>query len=377
MGNLFSPISLGGLVIPNRIVVPPMCQYSAGADGLPRPWHDMHIGSMAVSGAGLVIMEGTAVEEIGRISPNDLGLYADAHEIALRDLIARVRTFSSTRIGIQIAHAGRKASNTPFDGRQPVPPDEGGWTPIAPSAVPPSDNWPTPVAMGEAEIRRVVSAFAAAAAKADRAGFDLVEVHAAHGYLISSFLSPLANRRIDSYGGSFANRMRFGIDVAGAVRAIWPANKCLGFRINGSDWTEGGIGCDEAIMFAAALKEAGIDYVTVSGGGNSRAQVIPAATPGYQTHLAAAVRKGADIPTMAVGMILTAAQAEDIVANGVSDLVGVARATLDDPHWGLHAAQALGVEPAYPKPYWRAAERYWPGYGIAHGRSGKNDSSRP
>ena len=366
MSHLFSQITLGGLVLPNRVVVPPMCQYSAGTDGLPTPWHHMHLGTMAISGAGLVIVEATAVEDVGRISPNDLGLYTDAQEEALRDLIARIRTFSSTRIGIQIAHAGRKASNTPFDGRQPVAVDEGGWIPIAPSPVPPSDVWPKPTEMTEADISRVVSAFAVAAKRADRAGFDLVEVHAAHGYLISSFLSPHANQRTDGYGGSLDNRMRLGIEVAEAVRAVWPRRKALGFRINGTDWIEAGIRVEEATAFAAALKKAGVDFVTVSSGGNSRNQKLPTIVPGYQTHLAEAIRKGAEITTMTVGMILTAEQAEQIVAGGTSDMVGVARATLDDPRWGLHAAQALGEDPTYPKPFWRLSAKYWPGYELAH-----------
>ena len=366
MKHLFSQIKLGGLVLKNRIVIPPMCQYSAGTDGVATPWHHMHIGTMAISGAGLVILEGTAVEDIGRISPNDLGLYNDAQEEALHDLVARIRTFSSTPIGIQIAHAGRKASNTPFDGREPVPVDAGGWIPIAPSPVPPKDLWPTPIEMTVADISRVVAAFAAAATRADRAGFELLEVHAAHGYLISSFLSRNANERTDDYGGSLENRMRLAMQVAEAVRAVWPKQKALGFRINGTDWTEAGISVEEATAFAAALRKVGIDYVTVSSGGNSRDQKLPAMVPGYQTDLSEAIRKGADVTTMTVGMVVTADQAEQIIAKGKSDLVGVARATLDDPRWGHHAAQALGEEPAYPKPFWRVAAKYWPGYLFAH-----------
>lgn len=366
MSHLFSQIKLGGLTLPNRIVISPMCQYSADTDGLPTPWHHMHIGTMAISGAGLVIVEGTAVEDIGRISSNDLGLYNDAQEEALRDLIARIRTFSSTSIGIQIAHAGRKASNTPFDGREPLSVGAGGWVPIAPSPVPPKDVWPTPIEMNDADISRVISAFAAAAMRADRAGFSLVEVHAAHGYLISSFLSRNANQRTDDYGGSLENRMRLGIQVAEAVRAVWPKQKALGFRINGTDWTEVGISVDEATAFAAALKKAGIDYVTISSGGNSRDQKLPAMQPGYQTHLAETVRKGADITTMTVGMVVTAEQAEQVIEKGKSDMVCVARAALDDPRWGHHAAHALGEEPAYPQPFWRVAAKYWPGYQFAH-----------
>lgn len=366
MSWLFSQINLGGVTLPNRVVVPPMCQYLAGTDGLPTPWHHMHYGTMAISGAGLVIVEATAVEAVGRISPNDLGLYGEEQEEALRELIARIRTYSSTRFGVQLSHAGRKASNGPFDARQPLGVGEGGWVPVAPSPIPPTDTWTVPSEMTEANIARVVSAFAAAAQRADRAGFDVVEIHAAHGYLISSFLSGHANKRTDAYGGSLEKRMRFGLEVARAVRAFWPKEKGLGCRINGTDWIETGIDVEQATAFAAALKEAGVDYVTVSSGGNSREQKLPPVTPGYQAHLAEAVRKGAGVSTMAVGMVLSAEQAEQLIAEGKCDMVGVARATLDDPRWGLHAAQALGQEASYPQPFWRLSARYWPGYELAH-----------
>jgi 2,4-dienoyl-CoA reductase-like NADH-dependent reductase (Old Yellow Enzyme family) len=365
VSSLFSEIKLGGLTLRNRVVVPPMCQYMA-VKGLPTPWHDMHYGSMAISGAGLVIIEGTAVEDIGRISPNDLSLYNDEHEAALRMLIARARTFSSAKWGIQIAHAGRKASNEPFDSRNPVPVGSGGWIPIAPSPFSHTENWPTPKEMSEVDIARVVECFAASAMRADRAGFDVLEVHAAHGYLISSFLSPLANQRSDRYGGSLENRMRLALEVAAAIRKVWPSSKAVGFRANGTDWTESGITIDETIELAKALRREGIDYMTVSSGGNGKHQVLPPLVPGYQVFLAQAVREGSGIATITVGMILKAEQAECIVASGQSDMVGVARATLDDPRWALHAAQALGEEIAYPKSFWRLTSKYWPGYKFVH-----------
>ncbi len=365
MSKLFQPFTLRGLTLANRVVVPPMCQYMA-QDGLPGAWHDMHLGTMGISGAGLVIVEGTGVEDIGRISPADLGLYTDAQEEALGRLLERVRSYAPARWGIQLAHAGRKASSRPFDDPFPAGPDEGGWTPIGPSAVAHSDRWPTPVAMTQEAIDRTVESFAASARRADRAGFDLIEVHAAHGYLISSFLSPVANQRTDSYGGSLPNRMRYALEVARAMRAAWPAEKPIGFRVNGTDWVDGGITPEETTELARELRGCGIDYVTVSSGGNARGQKLPPLEPGYQVHISRAVREGSGMPTMAVGMILKAEQAEEIVNTGGADLVGVARATLDDPRWGLHAAEALGGEVAYPRPWWRLGRKHWPGYGLIH-----------
>lgn len=366
MSTLFSRFNLGELTLDNRVVVPPMRQYMANADGLPAPWHDMHYGSMAISGAGLVIVEATAVEQLGRISSNDLGLYSDEQEQALKKLVARIRTFASPKFGIQLAHAGRKASSKPFDSPGFVPTDQGGWIPIGPSPVAHSDRWPTPRAMSRSEIERVVESFAASAARANRAGFDLIEIHGAHGYLISSFLSPVANQRTDEYGGSLTNRMRLAVAAANSVRKFWPADKALGFRLNGTDWVDGGITIEETTELAKVLRDAGVDFVSISSGGNARGQKLPPIIPGYQVFLAEAVRKGAGIKTMAVGMVLTPQQAEIIVANGQSDLIGVARATLDNPRWALHAAQALGSEVTYPKPYWRTAAKNWQGYQFLH-----------
>ncbi|MDB5402002.1 MAG: hypothetical protein QOF70_7383 [Acetobacteraceae bacterium] len=365
MSKLFEEIDLGGLTLANRVVVPPMCQYMA-ADGLPAPWHEMHLGTLGISGAGLVIVEGTGVSEIGRISAADLGLYNDEQEAALTAMLSRIRTYSPAKWGIQLAHAGRKASNEPFDAPYPVPPEKGGWIPVGPSPIAHSDRWPTPTEMSEAEISQAVQSFVTSTQRADRIGFDLVEVHAAHGYLISSFLSPIANKRTDGYGGSLPNRMRLAIEVARAMRKVWPASRAIGFRVNGTDWIEGGITVEETTELAKALRECGIDYVTVSSGGNARGQKLPPLVPGYQVYLSDRIRKGSGIKTMTVGMVLQARQAEAIVAEGKADMVGVARATLDDPRWALHAAQELGGEIGYPKSLWRLSAKNWPGYKIVH-----------
>ncbi|MFP1646353.1 NADH:flavin oxidoreductase/NADH oxidase [Pontitalea aquivivens] len=365
MSLLFSATQVGGVTLRNRVVVPPMCQYMA-TDGLPSPWHHMHYGNMAASGAGLVIVESTAVVAGGRISPACLGLYRDDQEAALRDMLDRIRSFSDCNFGIQLGHAGRKASCEPFDSYGYVPPDNGGWSPIGPSALRHSESWPLPKVMDKADIEAVVDSFVQAARRADRAGFALAEIHAAHGYLISSFLSPLANARTDAYGGPLENRMRLAVEVARAVRNIWPRSKALGLRLNGTDWKEGGITLDETVVVAAALRDVGVDYVCLSSGGNSRGQQLPALEPGYQSFLAEAVRRSTGMMTMAVGMVLTATQADELLQQGKADLVAVGRAALDDPRWALHAAQELGDEIAYPKPHWRAGAKVWPGYPLVH-----------
>lgn len=367
MSNLFSSITLGGLTLENRLVVPPMCQYVAGADGVPVPWHRMHYGSMAISGAGLVIFEATAVQAFGRISPNDLGLYTDGQESALAALLRELRTFSSAKFGIQLAHAGRKASSEPFDNPYPVAPANGGWIPFGPAAVAHSDRWPVPIALTEADINAVVESFVRAAQRADRAGFDMIELHGAHGYLISSFLSSIANHRTDKYGGTLENRMRLAVDVARAVRDVWPAHKALGFRLNGTDWFDGGITVEETAALASVLKDCGVEMLSVSSGGNARGQKLPPLLPGYQVPLASAIKKSAGICTMAAGLILTGAQAERIVSIGDADLIGIGRGMLDDPRWPLRAAQELGAEVSSPRSYWRSRAGQWPGYDRVHG----------
>jgi 2,4-dienoyl-CoA reductase-like NADH-dependent reductase (Old Yellow Enzyme family) len=364
---LFSPIRLGGLALANRVVVSPMCQYSA-RDGVAQPWHWQHVGSLAISGAGAVILEATAVEPSGRIAPEDLGLWGEPHQTALTRLIADIRTYSRTPIGVQLAHAGRKAAvRRPWeDGGAPLPADDPrAWPLDGPSALPFSETSQVPAALDEAGLARIRDAFAAAAGRADACGFDLVELHAAHGYLLHEFVSALSNRRTDAYGGPLENRLRFPLEVARAIRAAWPKTKALGARITGSDWTEGGVTPDEAAAFAAALEREGFDYVCVSSGGNVPHARIPGRELGYQAPFARVVREAVGIPVMSVGMIVDPHQAEEIVAGGDADLVALARAMLDDPRWPLHAAAVLGAEPAYPHQYERAGPGLWAGYPAA------------
>lgn len=367
MSVLFSPIAVGPATLRNRIIIAPMCQYSA-VDGVPQPWHWQHLGALALSGASLVIAEATGVEPEGRISPDDTGLWNDAQEAAFRDIIAGVRTYSDALIGIQLAHAGRKASTrSPFkDGPAKVELGEGGWVPFAPTAEAFTDGWHVPEALDEAGLERVRQAFADAARRADRAGFDVVELHAAHGYLLHEFASPLSNRRTDRYGGSLENRLRFPLEVAAALREAWPRAKALGARITGSDWVEGGVTPAEAAVFARELEKLGYDFIDVTSGGVVPYAKIPGAQPGYQVDFAKAVKDAVSIPVSAVGMIVTPEQAEEIVAKGRSDLIAIARAVLDDPRWGVHAAAKLGAEPPVAKQYARAAPGAWAGYRLAH-----------
>lgn len=372
MSALFSPYALGPLSLRNRIVVAPMCQYSA-VDGVPQPWHAQHLGRLALSGAALVIVEATGVEARGRISLGDTGLWNDAQEAAFAALIRDIRTYSDTPIGIQLAHAGRKASTSApwIDGGRALWPEERAWETIAPSAIAFKDGWHTPAELDEAGMDAVVQAFVDAARRADRAGFDVVELHAAHGYLLSEFLSPLSNRRTDQYGGSAENRMRFPLRVARALRDVWPRTKALGARFNGSDWVEDGITDDEVQAFGRALHAMGYDYLHLTSGGNVARARIPGAEPGYQLPFAAGMKAAApDATVTAVGMIYEPHQAEAIVTSGQADLVAIARAALDDPHWPLHAAAALGVtDPVaapWPDQYGRATPETWPAYGRLH-----------
>ena len=368
MTQLFSPLAVGPLALKNRIVVAPMCQYSA-IDGVPQPWHGQHLGKLALSGASLVIVEATGVEAEGRISWADTGLWNDDQEAAFARLISDIRTYSDTPIGIQLAHAGRKASTNPpwIERGGPAPADKA-WTTSSASAVAFKDDWQTPVSLNEAGMERVVNGFVQAAKRADRAGFDLVELHAAHGYLLTQFLSPISNLRTDDYGGSLENRMRFPLRVAKALRDAWPHGKALGARLNGSDWVEGGISPEEAVAFSKALHDLGYDYLHLTSGGNVATARIPGDQLGYQVPFAAAVK--AALPeaiVIAVGMIVDPHQAEGIVALGEADGVAIARAVLDDPNWPHHAAIALGAPEALPKQYERAAKSAWPGYDTAHG----------
>jgi 2,4-dienoyl-CoA reductase-like NADH-dependent reductase (Old Yellow Enzyme family) len=353
---LFSPFQLRSVTFANRIGVSPMCQYSS-RDGFASEWHFVHLGARAQGGAGLVTLEASAVLPEGRISPGDLGIWKDAHIPELQR-IARFIHSQGVRAGIQLAHAGRKGSMTPpFGGERLLPAEEGGWQPDAPSAVAFSPNYATPQALDEAGIARITRAFAAAAQRALAAGFDYVEIHAAHGYLIHEFLSPLANTRTDAYGGSFENRTRFALEVVDAVRAQWPAHLPLFVRISATDWVEGGWSVDESVELARLFKPRGVDLVDASSGGQVPNARIPVG-PGFQVPFASRIRNQAGIPTAAVGLITDPGQANALIAEGKADLVFLAREMLRDPYWPLHAAAALGETASWPMQYLRAAPQH-------------------
>ena len=352
MSLLFTPFTMRGLTLPNRIVIAPMCQYSA-VEGCATDWHLIHLGQLALSGAGLLVIEATGVEPQGRISADCVGLYNDDNEAALARVLAVVRRYSRMPIGIQLSHAGRKASTKrPSD---PGPVDTRAWPLVGPSAVAFSDDRQVPAELDRAGMDRIVAAFAQATRRAARLGLDLIEIHSAHGYLLSSFLSPLANRRTDAYGGSLDKRMRFPLEVFDAVRAAWPAERPAGVRCNGTDWHASGITPDEAVAYARALRERGCDFVDVSSGGNA-VTPIPI-EPGYQAPFAAKVRAEAGVPTRAVGLIHDAHQAEAILQAGGADMIAMARGILNDPHWPWHAAEQLGHAIDVPFQYRRAATR--------------------
>jgi 2,4-dienoyl-CoA reductase-like NADH-dependent reductase (Old Yellow Enzyme family) len=364
--TLFEPAALGPITLPNRIVVSPMCQYSAD-DGCANDWHLMHLMQLAISGAGLVTVEATAVERPGRITHGCLGLYSDANEGALARVLAAARRVAApgTRFSIQLGHAGRKGSaQRPWEGGNALSPAEDPWPTHAPSALAYAPGWHTPTALDEAGLARIKDAFVTAAKRALRLGFDVVELHVAHGYLLHEFLSPLCNERDDRYGGSRDNRMRFPLEVLAAVREAVPAGTALGFRISGSDWADGGWTIDDTVAFTAAAKNVGLDFVCVSSGGAVPHQRIPTG-PGYQVPLAAKVRADTGLTTQAVGMIVRPEQAEAIVAEGQADLVAMARAMLDDPRWPWHAAERLGAKVRPPVQYARAVAGTWPGAAMA------------
>jgi len=368
MSALFQPIKVGGLELANRIVVSPMCQYSA-VDGVVQPWHMVHIGGLMLSGAGLVIMEATGVEAEGRGTHGCLGLYTDEQEVALARLVSETKAFSTAAIGIQLQHAGRKASTRSIAERwkgEPLPAEEGAWQPWGPSALAFDDGWQTPSEMDEAAMQRIQAAYVQAAERADKAGFDLIEIHGAHGYLLHSFLSPLSNWRTDLWGGSFENRARFALEVVQAVRRVWPATKALGFRINSTDWHPDGLSLEDAISLGRMLKEAGVDYAVMSAGNIAPGIKIPPATPGHQVVFATTIKEKTGLLAMAVGMILHPKQAESIVAEGRADMVAIGRAFLDNPRWGVHAAAELGVDIAYADQFVRARPNNWMGFKQVH-----------
>lgn len=360
---LFSPIRLADLELPNRIAVAPMCQYSA-ADGVATDWHVTHLGMLANSGAGLLVVEATHVERRGRITHGCLGLYSDECEAALGRVIAHCRRIGTAKLAIQLAHAGRKASSQrPWEGAKPLSANEDPWPTIAPSAVPFGPGWHTPSAMTEEDMARVTASFTDAAKRALRIGFDAIELHFAHGYLLHSFASPLSNKRNDEFGGSFEGRMRFPLQVVRSVRAAVPRGVPLGARITGTDWVEGGLNGDDAVAMGKALKAAGLDYVDISSG-NITPDSRWSNEPGFNLPFAERVRRESGLPVRAVGMIVNAKQAEDIVGEGKADMVAMARAFLDDPHWGWHAAQTLGAEVPRPPQYARTAPKLWAGAAL-------------
>jgi 2,4-dienoyl-CoA reductase-like NADH-dependent reductase (Old Yellow Enzyme family) len=350
-------MQIGPLALPNRIIIAPMCQYSA-VEGSATDWHLIHLGHLALSGAGLLILEATAVSEEGRITPGDLGLYSDANEAALARVVAAVRANSPIKLGMQLAHAGRKASSrAPWQGGAQIPLSEAGsWTSVAPSAVPHAPGEDAPAALDAAGLQRLREAFAAAALRAARLGLDGIEIHAAHGYLLHQFLSPLANQRTDEYGGSLENRMRFPLEVFDAVRAAFPADKPVWARISATDWVPGGWDIEGTLALSQALKARGCAAIHVSSGGASPQQVIPL-KPGYQVPFAQRVKAEVGLPTIAVGLITEAAQAEAIIADGEADAVALARAMLYDPRWPWYAAAQLGAQVQAPPQYWRSQPR--------------------
>jgi 2,4-dienoyl-CoA reductase-like NADH-dependent reductase (Old Yellow Enzyme family) len=353
MAQLFDPLPIRGITLKSRIVVSPMCQYSSD-DGFANDWHLVHLGSRAVGGASLVFAEATAVTPEGRISPEDLGIWKDDHI----EYLARIVKFIKSQgvvPGMQIAHAGRKGSTQrPWEGSSKVPLASGGWVPIAPSAVAFSDAYPMPQAMTKLEIREVVEAFAAAARRALQAGFQVLEIHSAHGYLAHEFYSPLSNFRDDEYGGSFENRTRIGREIVSAVRKVWPENLPLFIRISATDWKEGGWDLDQAVELAKQLKPLGVDLVDCSSAGLVVDQKIVAG-PGFQVPFAERIRRDANVLTATVGLIETKEQVTEILAKERADLVLMAREFLRDPYWPLRAARELGHKASWPAQYLRAA----------------------
>ena len=353
MSSLFSTFSLRGLEFRNRVFVSPMCQYSS-RDGLPNDWHMVHLGSRAVGGAGLVCVEATAVSPEGRISPGDTGLWSEEHARAFEPIASFIKSHGA-RAAIQLAHAGRKAStDVPWRGGKHLSEEQGGWQTLAPSAVPFGD-WPQPSEMTRDDIETLVLQFADAARHALAAGFDLVELHMAHGYLLHEFLSPLSNRRGDEFGGSLENRARLPLQVAEAVRRVWPDELPLFARISATDWVEGGWDVEQSVQLSRWLQRRGVDLIDCSSGGLVPGARSPVA-PGYQVGFAERIRGEAGVATGAVGLITEPEQAEEIISSGRADAVFLARAVLRDPYWPLHAAKRLGAAAPWPVQYGRAVD---------------------
>jgi 2,4-dienoyl-CoA reductase-like NADH-dependent reductase (Old Yellow Enzyme family) len=355
MSRLFEPMKLGSLELDNRIIVAPMCQYSA-VNGVVNDWHLIHLGGLALSGAGMLIMEATAVSPESRISPGDVGLYNDETELALSRLRESLARYSPMPVTMQINHAGRKASSqAPWDGGKQIRPDQAnGWQALAPSAIPITQGEHAPVALDKAGLAKIRNDFAQTARRVARAGFDGLELHAAHGYLLHEFLSPLSNQRSDEYGGSTENRMRFPLELFSILRENFPADKPVWVRISATDWVDGGWTLEESILLSNEVKKRGAAAIHVSSGGVSSLQKIPIG-PGYQVPLAKRIKQEVDLPIIAVGLITDPDHAEAIIADGEADAIALARALLYNPHWPWHAAAKLGADIIAPKPYWRSA----------------------
>jgi 2,4-dienoyl-CoA reductase-like NADH-dependent reductase (Old Yellow Enzyme family) len=351
--SLFTPYALRQLELSNRIVIAPMCQYSS-QDGNVGDWHIMHLGNLSHSGAGMLIIEATGVVPEGRITPYCPGLWNDANEAAYARVLAAVRKYSNMPLAIQLAHAGRKAScAAPWQGGKQLSAAQGGWQTVAPSALPYHDTEQVPQSLGQAGIARIREAFKQAAQRADRLGLDAIELHAAHGYLMHQFLSPLSNQRTDEYGGSLENRMRLILEIFAGVRSVWPTHKPLGIRISACDWAEGGWDIEQSVALAHKLKALRCDFIHVSSGGLAHHQKIPV-TPGYQVPFAQRIKHETGLPTIAVGLITEAQQAETIIAEGHADLAALARGMLYNPRWPWHAAAELGAQVTAPPQYWRS-----------------------
>jgi 2,4-dienoyl-CoA reductase-like NADH-dependent reductase (Old Yellow Enzyme family) len=353
MSALFSPLKLRDVTIPNRIVVSPMCQYVA-VDGEANSWHTVHLANMALSGAGMLIIEATAVEPAGRITPGDLGLWDDRTEAALKTAVDTVREHSRIPVVLQLGHAGRKASSdVPWKGGQLLSVEKGGWPTFAPSPIPQKEGEVAPIELDREGLERLRKAFADATRRAVRLGVDGIELHAAHGYLLHEFLSPISNRRTDEYGGSLENRMRFPLEIFDIVRAELPESKPLGVKVSATDWMDEGWDVIQTIAFSRELKSRGVDWVDASSGGISPKQKIVTG-PSYQVPFADSIKFSTGVTTMSVGLITTPAQAEDVVSSGSADMVALARGMLYNPRWGWHAAAELGATVDAPPQYWRA-----------------------
>ncbi|HCX15135.1 MAG TPA: oxidoreductase [Rhodospirillaceae bacterium] len=374
---LFSPMALGPFEIPNRMTVAPMCQYSAD-DGSATAWHTHQLMNYAMSGAGIVMVEATAVERRGRLSHGCLGLYTDANEIALSQVMMDAKNVApaGSRFGIQLAHSGRKGSvQRPWEGGRALGPSEDPWPVIASSALPFSHNYPTPAALNEEGMQTVREAFVQAALRSLRIGFDIIELHSTHGYLLDSFLSPIANQRTDEYGGSLQNRTKFPLSVAKAVRAAVPKDKVFGMRITGTDWTNDGWSTEDAANYSKSLKELGVDYLCVSSGGVAPGLPYPTG-PGYQVPLAENVKAITGLPTRTAGHIVVPEYAEEILQAGRADMIALARAILDNPHWIWHAADRLGAKVCYPPQYERINPSMWKAAPIARPQDFLHEGSK-